>query len=212
MGYNPPHLFMHGLIPARVIALSDTRQPSPVPPPRVTMVVAMAANRCIGLDNRMPWHLPADLKHFKETTLGRPVIMGRKTFESILATLGKPLPGRTSVVITRNLDYRLPAVEPSGSGRVLLADSPAGALQVLAGAGIDADEVFVVGGAEIYRAMLPAASRLVVTEIGQDFDGDAFFPVIDPKLWVETSRRPQARSGNPEVGFDFVEYERKAGQ
>ena len=171
------------------------------------MIVAMAANRCIGRDNRMPWHLPADLRHFKETTLGRPVIMGRKTFESILASLGKPLPGRTSIIITRNLGYRPP---PSASGAgtaALLADSPNAALAAATGTG--ADEVFVIGGAEIYRAMLPAAQRLVVTEIGRPFDGDAFFPVIDPDRWRETSRAPQQMSGDPPIPFDFVEYQRR---
>jgi dihydrofolate reductase len=172
------------------------------------MIVAMAANRCIGRDNRMPWHLPADLKHFKQATLGRPVIMGRKTFESILASLGKPLPGRTSIVITRNLDYQPPGLDAAARGSLLLADSPTGALQAMRDAGLAADEVFVIGGAEIYRAMVLAAERLVVTEIRQNFDGDAFFPAIDPQAWAETSRAPQPRSGEPEVDFDFVEYTR----
>jgi dihydrofolate reductase len=172
------------------------------------MIVAMAANRAIGLNNRMPWHLPADLKHFKQTTLGCPVIMGRKTFESILATLGKPLPGRTSVIITRNLTYRPPGVSEEQRAHLLLADSPAGAIEALARAGIAAEDVFVIGGAEIYRAMLPAADRLIVTEIRQDFAGDAFFPAIDPNLWRQTRREPQERGGSPEVDFDFVEYKR----
>jgi len=176
--------------------------------PRIAMIVAMAANRCIGRDNRMPWHLPADLKHFKQTTLGRPVIMGRKTFESILASLGKPLPGRPSIVITRNLGYQPPGLDAAARGDVLLADSPAAALKVMRDAGLAADEVFVIGGAEIYRAILPAAERLVVTEIHREFTGDAFFPPIDPKLWRETSRQPQTRGGEPEVDFDFVEYAR----
>jgi dihydrofolate reductase len=180
----------------------------PVPTqPRISLIVAMAANRAIGRDNRMPWHLPADLKHFKQATLGKPVIMGRKTFESILATLGKPLPGRTSVVVTRNLNYR-----PAGldARAVLLVDSPNTAIQALATLPAPPEEVFVIGGAEIYRAMLPAAGRLLVTEIKQDFPGDAFFPVIDPHLWAEASRQPQMKSGTPEVDFDFVEYLRKA--
>jgi len=172
------------------------------------MIVAMAANRAIGRDNRMPWHLPADLRHFKQSTLGRPVIMGRKTFESILATLGKPLPGRTSVIVTRNLDYQPPGLTEEQRAQLLLADSPAGALEALRGAGLAGGEVFVVGGAEIYRAMMPVADRLIVTEIRQDFDGDAFFPAIAPHLWAQTRREPQPRSGSPEVDFDFVEYKR----
>lgn len=183
---------------------------SPTPgTPRISLIVAMASNRCIGRDNRMPWHLPADLQHFKRTTLGCPVLMGRKTFESIIATLGKPLPGRTSIVISRNLNYRPPGLDKAPAGSVLLADSPAGALAAAQAAGLQAEEIFVVGGAEIYRAMLPVASRLVVTEIRGEFAGDAFFPAIDPDVWAEVSRSPQPKSGEPEVEFDFVEYARK---
>jgi dihydrofolate reductase len=176
-------------------------------PPRVALIVAMGANRAIGRDNRMPWHLPADLKHFKQTTLGKPVIMGRKTFESILASLGKPLPGRRSIVLTRNLNYQPRDLDQEARHALLLADTPAGALG--AASTLGADEVFVIGGAEIYRAMLPIADRLVVTEIHHEFAGDAFFPPIDPHLWREASRQPQPRSGTPEVDFDFVEYLRR---
>ena len=169
------------------------------------MIVAMTANRCIGRGNRMPWHLPADLAHFKRHTLGCPVIMGRKTFESILATLGKPLPGRLSVVLSRNLDWQ-PGV-PVSSGDVVSADTPAAALRAAGNAG--GAEAFVIGGAEIYRTFLPVAERLVVTEIRQAFEGDAFFPAIDPALWRESSRAAQPRGGDPEVDYDFVEYQRR---
>ena len=172
---------------------------------RVSMIVAMAANRCIGRENRMPWHLPADLAHFKRTTIGCPVIMGRKTFESILATLGKPLPGRLSVVLSRNLNWQPGG--PAANAGVVSVDTPAAALRAAAGAG--SAEAFVIGGAEIYRALLPAAERLVVTEIRQDFEGDAFFPAIDPALWRESSRAAQPRGGDPEVDYDFVEYQRR---
>ncbi len=177
------------------------------------MIVAMAANRAIGKDNRMPWHLPADLKHFKETTMGCPVIMGRKTCESILASLGKPLPGRTNIVITRNAGFSHPgavtATSPEAAlGAVLAAPRPADppAPRV---SGERASEVFVIGGAEIYRAMLPLARRIIVTEIKHHFDGDAFFPALDPHLWRETARQAQAASGTPPVDFDFVEYRRQ---
>ncbi|HEY4370836.1 MAG TPA: dihydrofolate reductase [Burkholderiales bacterium] len=176
--------------------------------PRVSLIVAMASNRCIGRDNRMPWHLPADLQHFKRTTLGKPVLMGRKTYESIVATLGKPLPGRANIIISRNLEYQPRGADKAPPGAVLLADSPAAALAAVRDAGLSADEIFVIGGAEIYRAMLPAAQRLVVTEIRHEFAGDAFFPFIDPKIWAEASREAQPRSGEPEVDFDFVEYRR----
>lgn len=186
------------------------RRPMPTSPsPRIALIVAMAANGAIGRDNRMPWHLPADLKHFKQTTWGKPVIMGRKTFESILASLGKPLPGRTSVIVTRNLNYRPAGVSAEAHGALKLADSPAAALAALATLPGAPDQAFVVGGAEIYRAMLPTAERLVVTEIRREFDGDAFFPPIDPHLWREISRLPQPKSGEPEVEFDFVEYQRR---
>jgi dihydrofolate reductase len=163
----------------------------------------MAANRCIGRDNRMPWHLPADLAHFKRTTMGAPVIMGRRTYDSILASLGKPLPGRTSVVLSRDLDYR-----PAGAGAaVVTADSPAAALTAARATG--ASEAFVIGGAEIYRAMLPACERLVITEIGQSFEGDAFFPALDPAQWREMSRAQQPPGGEPPLDFSFVEYARR---
>ena len=166
----------------------------------------MAANRCIGRDNRMPWHLPADLAHFKRNTIGCTVIMGRKTHESILASLGKPLPGRTSVIVSRDPDYRLPA-GIGDQGKLLLADSPMHALELAQSTG--ATVAFVIGGGEIYRAMLPATQRLLVTEIHRDFSGDAFFPAIDPAIWVEHSRAAQAASGTPQVDFDFVEYHRR---
>ncbi len=171
------------------------------------MIVAMAANRCIGRDNRMPWHLPADLAHFKRTTMGCPVIMGRKTFESILASLGKPLPGRTSVIVSRNLSYRAPHADSALAHTLRLVDSPAAALKAARNCGTP--EAFVIGGAEIYRAMLPAAQRLVVTEIHQAFEGDAFFPPIGADLWLEVARVAHAKAGKPEVDFDFVEYKRR---
>lgn len=177
------------------------------------MIVAMAANRTIGKDNRMPWHLPADLKHFKQTTMGCPVIMGRKTFESILGTLGKPLPGRANIVITRNRTYAHPGAIVVTSPEAALeaarrplatANPPAPTVSGEAGR-----EVFVIGGAEIYRAMLPLARRIVVTEIGHNFDGDAFFPELDPNLWRETARSPQDPAGTPPLPFDFVQYRRQ---
>ena len=184
---------------------------------QVSMIVAMAANRAIGLDNRMPWRLPADLKHFKETPMGCPVIMGRKTFESILASLGKPLPGRRNIVITRNPVFSHPGAITATSPELALAaaqrpvsseEAPAPSVFGKA-ANENLDEVFVIGGAEIYRAMLPLARRIVVTEIRQTFAGDAFFPALDPNVWREVSRRPQPKSGTPEVDFDFVEFSLK---
>ena len=174
---------------------------------QLLIIVAMAANRCIGRDNRMPWHLPADLAHFKRNTMGCPVIMGRKTHESIVSSLGKPLPGRVSVIVSRDLNYRLPAADAGGEPMLLLAGSPSRAIELAQSTG--ATRAFVIGGAEIFRAMLPAAQHLLVTEIRHSFAGDAFFPSIDPDLWVEHSRAAQAASGTPQVAFDFVEYHRR---
>ena len=185
---------------------------------QVSMIVAMAANRAIGKDGHMPWHLPADLKHFRETTLGCPVIMGRKTFESILLSLGKPLPARQNIVVTRDPAYAATPAAAPHAGKFSIATAPEAALAAALEAstrpdahaprvsGLAQNEVFVIGGAEIYRNMLPLARRIIVTEIRQYFDGDAFFPALDPHLWREASRSPQPKSGAPEVEFDFVEY------
>ena len=173
----------------------------------VSMIVAIATNRCIGADNRIPWHLPEDLRHFKRATLGHPVIMGRKTFESILASLGHPLPGRTSIIVTREPEYRIDRVTPAQRQSLLLADSPLTALEAAESTG--AKEAFVIGGAQIYAAMMPATRRLLVTEIAENFTGNAFFPVIDPELWREVARTIPARGGTPEVTYTIVEYHRR---
>jgi len=174
---------------------------------QLSVIVAIAANRCIGRDNRMPWHLPADLAHFKRMTMGCPVIMGRKTFESIVASLGKPLPGRSSVIVTRNPACLARYADGALTQTLRVADSPTAAVELARACGTA--EAFVIGGAEIYRATLPAAQRLLVTEIHQAFDGDAFFPPIDADSWLEVARVAQPKAGKPEVDFDFVEYKRR---
>jgi dihydrofolate reductase len=161
---------------------------------RVYLVAAVAANGIIGAGNRMPWHLPEDLKHFKALTLGHPVIMGRKTFESILASLGKPLPGRENIVVTRT-----PGLEIEG---VSIASSMEGALAFCIGEPV----VFVIGGGQIYDAALPLADGLVMTEIRKDFPGDTKFPDYDRHAFRETQRKPQVSATG--VEFDFVLYER----
>lgn len=127
---------------------------------RVAMIAAMAENRVIGANNRMPWHLPADLQHFKAITLGKPVLMGRKTFESI----GRPLPGRRNIVISRDADFTAPGIEK--------ADSPEQAMS-MAG---DCEELMVIGGGAIYEVFLPLAARLYLTDIALKVDGDTRFP------------------------------------
>ena len=158
-----------------------TRDRSPL-----TLVAAMGRNRVIGLDGDMPWHFSEDLKHFKRTTMGGVMIMGRKTFDSI----GRPLPGRRTIVITRSADWSHDGVEVVHS-----LD------QALTVAGSEAP-VFVVGGGEIYAQSLPLATRLVLTEIDDAPDGDTFFPEWSREEWVETSRE---QSG----ALAFVTWERR---
>jgi len=124
------------------------------------MIAAMANNRVIGLDNKMPWHLPADLQHFKKVTTGKPVIMGRKTFESI----GRPLPGRRNIIITRNNDYSAPGIET--------VTTPEAALNLVS----DVEEVMIIGGGNIYQQFLEKAERLYLTFIDLDVKGDTQFP------------------------------------
>ena len=158
--------------------------------PRVYLVAAVAANGIIGANGRLPWHLPEDLKHFKSLTLGHPVIMGRKTWE----TLGTVLPGRENIVVTR-----APGYEAAGAS---VASSLGGALALCAGE----PTVFVIGGAELYAEALPVADGLVLTEIQRDFAGDARFPRFDRSAWRETQRKPQ--TGADGLRFDFVLYEK----
>jgi len=159
--------------------------------PCLSLIAAVAANGVIGSDNALPWRLPEDLKRFKALTLGHPVIMGRKTFESI----GRPLPGRRNLVITHNPRYRAEGCE--------VLTSLEAALAACAGT---ADEIFVIGGAQIYAEALPLARRLYLTEIRAEFPGDAHFPAFDRGAWRETAREHhRAESG---IEFDFTVYER----
>ncbi|WKB55742.1 dihydrofolate reductase (plasmid) [Eleftheria terrae] len=159
--------------------------------PDLSIIAAVARNGVIGRDNALIWHLPEDLQHFKRTTLGCPVLMGRKTFESI----GRPLPGRRNVVLTRDLHWTAPGVEE--------APSLQAALELLK----HASKVFVIGGAHVYAEALPLVDELVLTEIDADFEGDTYFPDWDRNAFVEVSRETH-RSAE---GWDyhFVTYHRK---
>ncbi|MEY7847669.1 dihydrofolate reductase [Natrarchaeobius sp. A-rgal3] len=159
-------------------------------------IVAVADNGIIGRDGEMPWHVPADLAHFKETTMGHPVIMGRVTYEGILETLGEPLPGRTTVVLT-NRDLEVPdgATVANGLGEALTV------AERIARERYDADRIFVAGGATVYEELLSALDRLIVTEIHDDPDGDTRFPEWDREAYQEVSR-------DDREGFAFVEYVR----
>ncbi|MEO8004343.1 MAG: dihydrofolate reductase [Betaproteobacteria bacterium] len=138
---------------------------------RISLLVAMAKNRVIGADNKLPWHLSSDLKRFKALTMGHHIVMGRKTFESI----GRALPGRTSVVISRNPLWRFTGVAT--------VDSLRKALMLAAGD----SETFVIGGEQIFREALPFADRILLTEIDRDFEGDVFFPPLEAQEWRETA-------------------------
>ncbi|GHB24963.1 dihydrofolate reductase [Salinicola rhizosphaerae] len=171
-------------------------QPSTFDTP-IAMIAAMSSNHVIGVGNRLPWYLPEDLKRFKAMTQGKPLVMGRKTFESI----GRPLPGRLNIVITRDESYRREGIRVCHAldEALSLADSQA----LIDGA----DEVMVMGGGEIYRLAMPFACRLYLTEVATEVEGDAFFPDLMPGEWDEVSRMP----GVPDIGqpdYAFVEYRR----
>ena len=141
--------------------------------PRISLIAAMADNRVIGIANKLPWKLPADMKWFRQHTLGKPIVMGRKTFESIGA---KPLPGRINIVVTSDLNYRTEGC--------VVAHSIENALQLAS----NVPEVMIIGGASFYTQTLPYAQRIYLTVVHHAFDGDAWFPDIDWKAWRETTR------------------------
>lgn len=158
------------------------------------LIAGVARNRCIGRDNQLLWHLPDDLAHFRRLTHGHPVLMGRRTWESLPPKF-RPLPGRRNVVLTRQDNYLAPGAE-------LAPDLPA-ALARLAGE----DRVFVIGGEAIYRAALPYADVLELTEVAAEFEGDAFFPDWDHQRFVEVQRQGHPADARHAHAFDFVRYE-----
>lgn len=147
---------------------------------KLALIVAAAANNVIGYENRLPWHLPEDLKYFKSTTMGKPLIMGRKTYDSI----GKPLPGRINIVVTRQQDWPAPA-------GVLVAHDLDAAIALaevaLSGGSGGADEIMVIGGAEIFGASIKRAQKVYLTRIEKDFLGDTYFPELSPQEWLKVS-------------------------
>jgi dihydrofolate reductase len=158
----------------------------------LVLVVARAKNGVIGKDGALPWHLPEDLKRFKRMTVGKPVIMGRKTFESI----GKPLPGRQNIVLTRDAGWQCPGVSVAAN----LAEA-------VAAAGLDprarAEGIMVIGGAQIYAEALPSATRIELTEVDAEPDGDTVLPAFDPARWREVARESHAPEGD-RPGYAFV--------
>ncbi len=164
--------------------------------PRINVIVAMAHHRAIGYRNTLPWRLPEDLQYFKRTTLGHPIIMGRNTYESI----GRPLPGRRNIVVSRQPDYTAPGCE--------VAHSLPEALRLCA----DQEDIFVIGGAQLYAQALPLTDRLYVTEIDLEVkEADAFFPPFDPLALQETQRASFQAAAPNDFRFSFVLYE-KPGQ
>ena len=161
---------------------------------KISMIAAMAHDRVIGKDNQMPWHLPADLAHFKRVTLGKPVLMGRKTFESI----GRPLPGRRNLVISRNPDYQAEGIEVVGSVEAALA--------LLAGSSVE--ELMVIGGGHLYAEMLPSADCLYLTQIDLAVEGDTRFPAFDDGQWqrIECESHPADEKNPHPYSFEIWQH------
>lgn len=164
---------------------------------KISFVVAMGDNRAIGKDGGMPWHLPADLAHFKRITMGKPMLMGRRTFESI----GKALPGRDSIVVTRDPAWRADGVTVAHDLKTGLKEA-ARAAKARGG-----DEIAVIGGASLYEALMEHAHILYITELHSRFDADTYFPSIGFG-WEEVSREPHPADEKNPVAFDFVVLER----
>jgi dihydrofolate reductase len=162
-------------------------------PPRVTLVVAVAANGVMGADNQLPWRLPADLKRFKELTMGRPIVMGRKTYDSI----GRPLPGRENIVVSRQPGLRIDGC--------VVVDSVEAAFAVAA----HAAEIAVIGGADIFRLALPRADTIHLTRVHAQIAGDVYFPSLDAGEWEETVVAHHAADERHAYSFSFVELNRK---
>jgi len=159
----------------------------------ISFIAAMGKNRVIGKDNSLPWKLPADMRHFHDLTLGKPIIMGRKTYESI----GKPLPNRTNIIITRDQNYNAEGC--------IVVHSIDEALKASEGN----EEVMVIGGAQIYKEILPKANKMYLTIIDADFEGDAFFPEYNIEEWEETAYEEHERDAENQYDYRFLTMERK---
>ncbi|MCD8173191.1 MAG: dihydrofolate reductase [Alistipes sp.] len=159
----------------------------------ISIIAAVAQNGVIGGENKLLWHIPEDLRRFKAITSGHPVVMGRKTFES----LGRPLPNRTNIVVTRNRGYSAEGISTAGSLEEALAMLPSG------------EEVFVIGGGEIYRQALPIADRLYITEVLHDYEGDTTFLAVDPAQWQEESSEYHPHGEKYPYPFRCVNYRRR---
>ena len=162
----------------------------------LAMIAALAENRVIGVDNRLPWHLPADLKHFKALTLGKPIIMGRKTWDS----LGRPLPGRLNLVVSRQAGLQLEGAEVFASLEEAVARAEVWAREE------DAEEVMLIGGAQLYTEAMPLAERLYLTHVALSPEGDAHFPELDESRWhLASSIEHAATADTPAYAFEVWE-------
>jgi dihydrofolate reductase len=165
---------------------------------KISLIVAASQNNVIGLNNQLPWHLPEDLQYFKAVTMGKPILMGRKTYESI----GRPLPGRTNIVLTRDANW-------SAEGVVVVNDldsARAASEKACVTAGVD--ELMIIGGEQIYRKFLPVADKLYLTKVEAVVEGDAYFPAIDPDQWQQVTEKIPEKIGN--YSYRFVVLERMA--
>ena len=160
---------------------------------KLSLIAAVSRNNVIGKDNKMPWHFPADLQFFKTTTLGKPIIMGRKTWES----LGRILPGRRHIVVTRNKDYTAEGVEIIHSTDAALKQAS------------NVDEAVIIGGAHLYEEMLPLTDRLYLTEIDAEFEGDTFFPEWNKEEWEVVSSETHPADEKNSFPYRFVVYDRR---
>ncbi len=161
---------------------------------QLSLIVAMDENRLIGNDNQLPWHLPADLAFFKSTTMGKPIIMGRKTFDSI----GRALPGRRNIIITRNPDF-------SAEGCEIVNDID-GALDRCS----DQDELMLIGGASLYEQILTRVNNMYITQVHHSFEGDTWFPEFDLAEWKIESQQDYSDEGNNKYAYSFVKYVRES--
>ena len=161
--------------------------------PLLSLICAMDSNRLIGKDNGIPWHLPADLAFFKRTTMGKPIIMGRKTFDSI----GRALPGRTNIVVTRNTNLSLPGCE--------IASSVDSAIALVG----HSEEVMLIGGASLYQQSIDKANRIYLTLVHHSFSGDTWFPEIDFSQWKQSTREDFEADSDSQYSYSFIKYTRE---
>lgn len=161
--------------------------------PKINIIAAVGKNNIIGLKNALPWNLPADLKYFAQTTKGKTVLMGENTFISILEKIGKPLPGRRNIVLTDKKNKKFAGAET--------VNSIEEAMKIIAD-----EEIFVIGGASVYRQMLPLAEKLYITEVNYNGPGDAFFPTIEQNQWILEKEEPHIKDKKNDYDYNFKIY------